>query len=224
MNNAKRAAMYGLLFIFLVLVGGITKLYFLIFLGFISLIVALYFTIKNNDDFKNKSNELFLNALIDNNITPDKKVFSHDKLCGIAINEKQAKVAFVSRKTINDEYIVKTFNFKDVIEAKVITNKQTITSTSLSSASTRGIIGGMIAGGIGSIIGGVTAKQKSSSKIKELTLELVVNDLLNPRYTVTFYKSELALDGSNSVINLTEEWYRVFSVIINRNNQEARSV
>jgi hypothetical protein len=31
MNNAKKAALFGLLFIVLVLVGGVTKTYFLIF-------------------------------------------------------------------------------------------------------------------------------------------------------------------------------------------------
>jgi hypothetical protein len=224
MNNAKKAALFGLLFIVLVLVGGFTKTYFLIFLGFISLLITWYFTVKNSDDFNNNSNEYFIKVLNDNGFIPDKKVFSYDKLSGLAISEHLKQIAIVSRKTVNDEYSIKVFQFKDIIEAKVISDKRIITSTSLSSVATRGIIGGVLAGGIGSIIGGATATQKSSNKIKELTLEFVVDDILNPRHTVTFYKSELTIDESNSIINLVEEWYRTFSVIINRNSKEARSV
>jgi hypothetical protein len=224
MNNAKKAALFGLLFIVLVLVGGVTRIFPLIFLGFVSLLITWYFVVKNSDDFNNKSNEYFIKVLNDNGFIPDKKVFSYDKLSGLAISEHLKQIAIVSRKTVNDEYSIKVFQFKDIIEAKINSDKRIITSTSLSSVATRGIIGGVLVGGIGSIIGGATATQKSSNKIKELTLEFVVDDILNPRHTVTFYKSELTIDESNSIINLVEEWYRTFSVIINRNSKEARSV
>jgi hypothetical protein len=224
MNNAKKAALFGLLFIVLVLVGGVTRIFPLIFLGFVSLLITWYFVVKNSDEFNDKSNEYFIKVLNDNGFIPDKKVFSYDKLSGLAISEHLKQIAIVSRKTVNDEYSIKVFQFKDIIEAKINSDKRIITSTSLSSVATRGIIGGVLAGGIGSIIGGVTATQKSSNKIKELTLEFVVDDILNPRHTVTFYKSELTIDESNSIINLVEEWYRTFSVIINRNSKEARSV
>jgi hypothetical protein len=82
----------------------------------------------------------------------------------------------------------------------------------------------LVAGGIGSIIGGITSKQTSSQKIKELTLEIVVNDILNPRYTLTLYKSDLSLKDNSPTVELIETWYRIFSVIINRNSNEARSV
>jgi hypothetical protein len=224
MNNAKRAALFGILFIILVLFGGVTRTYPLIFLGFVSLLITWYFAVKNSDDFNDKSNEYFIKTLDDNSFIPDKKVFSYDKLSGLAISEDLKQIAIVSRRSVNDEYSIKIIPFKDIIEAKVISNKHTITSTSLSSVATRGIVGGMLAGGVGSIIGGSTAKQKSSRKVKELTLEIVVNDLINPRYVIPFYKSELSIVASNPAANLIEEWYRTFSVIIDRNSKEARSV
>jgi hypothetical protein len=223
-KNAKKAALFGILFVVLVFIGAFTKLYFLIYVGIASLFIFFYLGSKVGDEMDEVANNNFLKVLKENNFTPDKKVFSHDQLFGLAINEANKQIAYVSRNTVHDEYKFKLFNFQDIIEAKVKTNHETITSTSIGSIVSRGIVGGLVAGGIGSIIAGVTSKQNSSQKIKELTLEFVVDDILNPRYTLSFYKSDYPLKQSSDLIELTETWYRIFSVIINRNSQEARSV
>lgn len=224
MNNTQKSWLFLLSFIILTPLGVFTKLYFLTFLGVFSIIPFIYIVRLNSDEMDKFRNDNFAKVLAENNFKPDKKTFSHNQLSGMAISEERKQIAFLSRNTLYDEFIIKLFNFEDIIETKVITQSDTLTSTSIGSIATRGIIGGIVSGGLGAIIGGVTAKQNSTQKIKELTLEFVVDDLLNPRYTLTFYKSELPLKQSSPIIEKTETWYRIFSVIINRNSNEARSV
>lgn len=224
MDKGWKSVIFGISFFLLIVIGGFTGIIGFIFLGFVSLAIAWYYGSSYNIDIMKKANENFNKTLRVNNFIQDKKRISHDKLNGIAISENQKMIGYLTRNKIDDDFTFKSFHFNEIIEAKVITNHETLTSTSIGSSVTKGVIGGLVAGGVGSLIGGLSASKISSKQIKELTLEFVVNDILNPRYTITFYKKESPLKESSPIIQEVEEWYRIFSVIINRNNQKARSV
>jgi hypothetical protein len=224
MNERLKSWILLISFFTFVIIGVLLQNFFVILIGFVALI--LLFTTSNAwfDKMKNKTNEEFSNKLKQNNFTPNKKFITDNLLQGLAVSEENEQIVLVSRNKIDDEFSFKTFKFKDIIETKVITGKDTLTSTSLGSVVARGVVGGLLFGGIGSIGGMITSKSTSTQKIKELTLELVADDILNPRHTITFYKKELPIKESNPNIQEIETWYRILSVIINRNSNKARSV
>lgn len=223
MDNTSKGIMFGILFFVFGITGILFKNLTFVLLALTFLIVMIVFAKSGNVDTKNKANDKLISALKLYNFIPDKSVISFNLLKGLAVNEINEQIAYMVRDSESDNFKLNKFSFKDIIEAKIITNHETVTSTSIGSTVARGAIGGLLFGGIGAIVSGATANKTSTQQIKELTLEVVVDDLLNPRYTLTFYKSETSIDYSNPIIQDIETWYRVFSVIIKRNN-EARSV
>jgi hypothetical protein len=224
MNDKIKPWLLIILFFVFTIGGAIFKNFFIILIGIISLIVLFVSSNSWFKKMKRNSHANFSNKLKQYNFIADKKILTNELLTGLAISKDGEQIALLQRKTINDEFDVKIFNFKDIVEAKVITEKETLVNTSLGSIVTRGAIGTILFGGLGGIVGGVTAKTNSTQKVKELTLEIVVDDLLYPRHTVTFYKKDIPINNSNTIINEIEDWYRTFSIIIKRNNQEVRSV
>jgi hypothetical protein len=214
MNDKIKPWLLIILFFVFTIGGAIFKNFFIILIGIISLIVLFVSSNSWFKKMKRNSHANFSNKLKQYNFIADKKILTNELLTGLAISKDGEQIALLQRKTINDEFDVKIFNFKDIVEAKVITEKETLVNTSLGSIVTRGAIGTILFGGLGGIVGGVTAK----------TLEIVVDDLLYPRHTATFYKKDIPINNSNTIINEIEDWYRTFSIIIKRNNQEVRSV
>lgn len=92
----------------------------------------------------------------------------------------------------------KEYRFEDIIEFSIIeheTNGQVFeTKTSLGGVVKRSLIGGIIAGPVGAIIGGVTTKSKTNVVISPKIppeLKIIVNDLNNPHIIL---KNPLNLD------------------------------
>ncbi len=189
--------------------------------------MLLFTSSKNQKRFKAETEKFFNKAFQENDFIPDKSTLLFDSKYAIALNEKMGKIAILSRENLSDEFNYKEIEFRDIIESKVIKNNETITSSSFGSQVTRGIVGGVALGGLGTLIGATTGKTNSKEKIKELSLEIVINDLLNPRVVIPFYKSDVGLDvlneNSKAIINTIEDWYRSLTVIIER-NKSMRSV
>jgi hypothetical protein len=200
---------------------------FIIGLGLVALIGFIFLAMKISSNQEIITTNAINKAFRDNDFTPSKQGISYDQKLVIGINDEKMRLAILTKSPYTQDYTFESIPFSSIIEAKVIKNKQTITTTSTSSQIIRGVAGGIIAGGLGALIGGIGGKTKSNEHIKELSLEIVVNSLLNPRIVIPFYFSELALDTTKEknqdIVNNVENWYRIFTVIIHR-NQEARSV
>lgn len=216
-----------ILFFGFIVAGFINKSFLLAALGFISLFTLFIVSSGSVEKQILKANQQFKNTLTEYNFNPDKSKLTRDLIKGIGINEDRKKIAYLSRNSINDKFDLKEFTFDEIIEAKVVRNNETLTSTSMGSQALRYLTGGVLFGALGAVVGGATAKTSSREKIKELTLEIVVNDVLNPRYTLTFYQSDIPLDPtkekSKKIIEEIDNWYRIFTVIIHR-SEKVRSV
>lgn len=86
----------------------------------------------------------------------------------IHIHERDKKIYFNNGKI---------FNFEDIIDCELLENNSTVTSTkSLGKA----IAGGVLAGGVGAIIGGVTGKKVANGICNKLDIKITINDLKKP--------------------------------------------
>jgi hypothetical protein len=224
MDKTGIAVLFGISFFILTITGTVMPNIILIVLGLCSLITMIVFVMNSNKDSIKKAEEEFSKILQQEVFIPNKKVLSQNLLNGLAINKEIEQFAYARRYTENDDFKISFLDFNKIVEAKIITNYDTITSTSTGSVLTRGMIGTLLFGGVGGMIGGITASKTSSQKVKELTLEFILDDVLNPRYTLTFYKRDVPLNQSSPLIQEIEDWYQMFNVIIKRNNKEVRSV
>ncbi|MDG4982486.1 hypothetical protein OGZ39_12705 [Lactococcus lactis] len=66
------------------------------------------------------------------------------------------------------------------------------------------VVGGMLAGGIGKIVGVATAKFKSSSNLKEISISFKLSDINNPyqEILVAFIKDGISKEKQQEVYKL----------------------
>lgn len=93
-----------------------------------------------------------------------------------------------------------------VIDIELREDNDIVTKVSTASVVARGVVGGMLAGGIGTIVGGVTAKSKSSSDLKEISIRFKLSDMNNPYQEILVASSK---DGISK--EKQQEVYKLFS-------------
>ncbi len=100
---------------------------------------------------------------------------------GIVVDENSEKICFLS--SIQP---CQLFNFKDVIESEIIEDGYSVTKSSRTSQAGGAVVGGLLFGGAGAIIGGLSGSKKTTKNVTRIDLKIVVNDLSNPIYTINF--------------------------------------
>lgn len=102
--------------------------------------------------------------------------------------------------------LVSIIDLNKVIDIELREDNDIVTKVSTSSVLARGVVGGVLAGGIGTIVGGATAKSKSSSSLKEISIRFKMNDMNNPyqEILVAFNKNGISKEKQ-------QEIYRLFS-------------
>jgi hypothetical protein len=104
---------------------------------------------------------------------------------GIAIDIQAEKICL-----INDDSI-RFVSYNDLIESQIIVDSQTITNTSRSDQLAGAAIGGLLLGGTGAVIGGLSGKSVTTQDIKDVSLKLLINDALNPTHIIYFSESNI---------------------------------
>lgn len=85
------------------------------------------------------------------------------------------------------------FPSQSITGCELTVDDETNFKTSVSSAAGRAIVGGVLAGGVGAIIGGVTGQKKGSSVVKNMELAISTSDLNCP------YVKIIVLKDSNGI-------------------------
>jgi hypothetical protein len=167
-------------------------------------------------------------SLIKNNFVADYSYLSDDFLSGIAINEKENKIAIFKRNTVNNVFSPTLFNFDDILEVGIKEDNTIVTHTSKSSAIGNAVAGGVLFGGIGAVVGGLSAEKFGHTKIYKATLSIVVNDLNNPIHEIHFLNSKMLVERDSEmykdVYYEMNKWHKRISVILKRNELNTRTV
>ena len=77
-------------------------------------------------------------------------------------------------------------------------DNETNFSISVASAAGRAAIGGLLAGGVGAIIGGATSSKKGSSIVKYMQLTISTSDLNNPYTRIVVLKDKNGVKRDSS--------------------------
>lgn len=71
---------------------------------------------------------------------------------------------------------------------EVFENENSLVKTNIGSQAGRIAVGGLLAGGVGAVIGGLSASQTGSKFIKELSLKIVIDDFDAPNHKMYFIR------------------------------------
>ena len=100
--------------------------------------------------------------------------------------------------------LVNIIDLNKVIDIELREDNDIVTKVSTASVVARGVVGGVVAGGIGTLVGGATAKSKSSSNLKEISIRFKLSDMNNPyqEILVAFSKDGISKEKQQEVYKL----------------------
>lgn len=191
-------------------------------------IIAMRYYGKKADKLEQRSKEI-LSSLSD--FTETESYFSFTTKYGgaISFDSKRRKICF-----INKQFTPFVYDYKDILKSELILDGHTELSRSTASTAGRAVLGGIIAGGAGAIIGGLSGKQKEKTKIYTIDLKVFVNDTSNPVHSINFFDAGPngmeKKSGDDKIYKIfydpAEKWHGIISALIQQGDdlKEKKSV
>ena len=207
--------------------------WYFVVIGFVCFVYALFQQDKLNDinviELREKNKKLLEN-LKDFNAT---KKYSDDYGLLIAIDDNTNKIAI----KLNGEKKITTYRYNNILSCEIIEDGVSIYKKSTTRTVGGAVLGGVIAGGAGAIVGGLSGKQSKEKEYKKIQLKLLIKDTQNPNIFLTFFdykkvdpnadkgikESDLwgeILKNSKSSVN---EWKDIITIIIDKIDTELDS-
>lgn len=87
--------------------------------------------------------------------------------------------------------------YKNILEVEVEVNKQSVVKVSKSSMATRALLGGAVFGGVGAVLGGISAGKKISEKIEKVDLIVKLNNFDCPIHRISLCKNGVLGDSAH---------------------------
>ncbi|MCE2594412.1 SHOCT domain-containing protein [Motilimonas cestriensis] len=143
-----------------------------------------------------------------------------DGLTGIAIDERRRKICLIKMR--GEKVSRKIIGYKDLLSSEIFEDNATITKTSRSSQLGGALIGGVMLGGVGAIIGGVTGKKTSKAKTKRIDLRIVKNDTSEPIFEINFLNIESDQGSAlyQQAMSQARHWHSLVSVLIRKADEQ----
>lgn len=107
--------------------------------------------------------------------------------------------------------------FSDIIDFELLEDGNTITKGGLGQA----VVGGVLFGGVGAIVGGVTGKKHGKSTCSNMQIKVTLNDMSEPTEYISLITSEVKKSSLlyKNMANQAQECLSLFQVICNTQSQ-----
>jgi hypothetical protein len=162
-----------------------------------------------------------------NDFTHSQVFISEDLNSAIAIDSTREKICLVSIEyTIASSVLIP---FKDVLSCEIIENNSSLTKTVRSSQVGGALVGGILLGGAGAIIGGLSGKTHTMDKVKNIDLLIVINNMESPIFKVNFlttneYNNPNGYDKESDdykfSLDSAKKWQGLIAIIIKKVDEE----
>lgn len=139
-----------------------------------------------------------------------------EELKGFSIDKKNMKICLMQLRSSGLKYRV--IGFKDLMACEIVEDGVSFTKTSRSSQAGGALVGGILLGGAGAIIGGLSGKKKTTQELQSISLRLTINDLNDPVFDCLLNVLPLKDNPAykKSIEELSLYWHAVMELIIKR--------
>ncbi|MDD2724342.1 MAG: SHOCT domain-containing protein [Methylovulum sp.] len=143
-----------------------------------------------------------------------------DRKTGIAIDEPRTKVCIVKR---NGNLLVhRVISYEDILSSELYKDGEIILKTVRSSQISGAVVGGLLLGGVGTVIGGLSGNKIQKNNTQTIILRVVVNDPTDPLLDVYFLNYEI--DNNSEYYKLlledARQWQARMDILIKRAERE----
>jgi hypothetical protein len=186
--------------------------WFLIIILFVALVVVIIAGFnKGKEQIANKSN--LQSQLRANNFNDEKTIdiVSINVYKQISFDFTNKKLAIIDVIANSLEYV----QFEKIIECEIIEDNTTIMKGGIG----RAVVGGVLAGGIGAVVGSTT--RKSSDMVRNLSIRIITNDISNALVLITLIDQEIKRDITvyKNCMSAAQEIYSTIISIIESNKK-----
>lgn len=152
------------------------------------------------------------------NFDATQKIVGIDYDTSIAIDENRKKVCLMNCRN-NQSRI---FSYRDLLSSEIFEDGETVTKTMRGSQIGGALVGTVLLGGVGTIIGGLSGKRKTTGTVNKMVLRVTVNDAKNPVYEIKFLNKETRKDTQmyQQAIQQARHWHGLIEVLIKRADME----
>jgi len=134
------------------------------------------------------------------------------------VDERKRLVAFLTGFLGIRGKNTKIYRYEDILEYELLENGSSVTKGGLG----RAIAFGVLTGGVGAIVGGVTSQKRNLSVCDSLKLKITINDINNPAVFVDIITSKTKTDSPSyqSKYKSAQEALSLLNIICNSNETE----
>lgn len=157
-----------------------------------------------------------------------KKLINLDHTVGLLIDERKQRIIVVRQRL---HFVHQTFAFKDLISAHICEDGESVISTDRGSQLGGALVGGLLLGGVGAVIGGLSGKQKSNKKVKRVDLRITMNCLDEPTVDIRIFDDTTPLKKKEKLTDILEKaqqtarhWLGMLDVVIKRSTVQTASI
>lgn len=116
------------------------------------------------------------------------------------------------------DYKERLMGFKNVLETRIVENGATVTKTSRTSQIGGAALGGLLAGNVGAMIGGLSGKKTSENEVSNLELIIIVNSFNDPIIKIPFFDVRSSVKKTDKVyrtaLNDIQKWNAILGTLI----------
>ena len=118
---------------------------------------------------------------------PNDVYVSPKNFCGIAIDVDRREIALLERSDI------RRFGVSSIIACELLEDDFQLAYVNRGSQLTGAAVGGVLLGGVGAVIGGLSGSKRSVKRIKTMTLRFVTDDFDKPNHDILLLKEEIGV-------------------------------
>jgi hypothetical protein len=139
----------------------------------------------------------------------------------IAIDGERSAMALVN-VSAPERQRARRFSHRDILSVEIIEDGASVTRINRSSQLGGALIGGLAFGGIGALAGALSGEKRTTQKVKNMELRILVNDPESPSFAINFMRSETTTGGvfHSAARNRAKEWQGRVEILIRKADQE----
>lgn len=145
-----------------------------------------------------------------------KNIISAKAQIGIIISENNEMLYIIKEDDSGIKQYDYTYN--DILEVEVLEDGCQVTKTSRTSQLGGALLGGLLLGGTGAVIGGLSGNKVTTNMVQKGELKIIVNDKNNPFYILTFFICEKPIEKSKVIESIPYKdllyWHGLISLLI----------
>lgn len=115
--------------------------------------------------------------------------------------------------------------YSDVLSSEVFIDGNSISKTSRKSQLGGALVGGVVLGGVGAIIGGLSGAKTSSEMVSKIELRIIVNNTEKPIHDLKLLQTETKKNSSSydEALAKVRHWHGILEVAIKHSDSIDRN-